>query len=174
MRGSSLGGPKLKKFNGAEDPDSHVGADVSERLVARDAEIRFEGGGAFDELVVRGVSANDLEPGSFRREEDVNPPSEQRQEFLELRLFGKSESPEDFDIFLDDRGSQTEANFAGFPEVDDAPGVASIKRGNEDVGIEDDLHPRLNLVSASARLTAAGRAPRAVSLTPIRSQRPSI
>jgi hypothetical protein len=56
-----------------------------ERLIALDDEVGFKGNRALDELVVARVGADDLELWYLGREEDLNPPIEQRRGFLELR-----------------------------------------------------------------------------------------
>ena len=110
-----------------------------ERLIALDDEVGFKGNRALDELVVARVGADDLELWYLGREEDLNPPIEQRRGFLELRLSGKPEPASGHlgipttalafpgkSITANEGGAKSDRRFAqkDFPAVDDQNGLA--------------------------------------------------
>lgn len=69
---------------------------------------------------------------------------------------------------------QAKAYLAFCPEVDDLPRVSSKEGRDKDIGVDNNSHSRLFLVSLIARSTSLCRTPLDFNFPPILSHRASI
>ena len=98
------------------------------------------GCGTREELVVGGIGADRFRQ-VLRRIDDLGVHHEQGCECLEVEPpVAEAQIGTDFSVLREDRCRQHQRDLAGMPRRQDSPGdTAEEQRGDQDVGIEDDL-----------------------------------